>query len=328
MLFLNKITIAWDQFFFTIAPTYNLAIFRIVWGTLIFMSVLAEIGNVQDFYGPDALVSLVHVQSRFRDPQLNLFNIFPESVNTAYGIYALTLLSLFMVAIGRWTRFFLFSSLVCLVSLNMRNVWLLSGMDVLIRCIFIILVWSPCANVLSLDSYMAKRKGKPLPKSAPQWTWRLIQIQLSVVYLWTFWAKFKGANWIEGSAVYYATRLETMRNLTIPWILDSRPILMLATWSTLIIECALGSLVWFKKLRTPVVILGILLHLGIEVAMAIPFFEWAMIVLLMNYYTPEEFVLFYQKIQKKLYQFISNLKLNESIKEKILKLIDDEINLA
>lgn len=298
MLHFKTIAAAWDQFFFTQRPTYNLALFRIIWGTLIFISVLSEIGNVQDFYGPAGLISLAEVKSRFPQVAISLFYYLPDSRMSAYGIYFFTLFSLLMMTVGLKTRFFLFSSLICLVSLHMRNVWLISGMDVLVRCIFIIFIWSPCFNVLSLDSLLARKRGKPLPVNASQWTWRLIQIQLSIVYLWTFWAKFKGDNWFDGSAVYYATRLETMRNFTIPWILDSSPLLMFATWSTLFIEFALGSLVWFKRLRTPIVILGIALHLGIEITMTIPFFEWVMMVLLMNYFNPEEYVELYEKCQK------------------------------
>ncbi len=296
---------ALDKFFFTEHPTYNLAFFRIVWGSLVFFNVLFEVGNIADFYGPEAIVSLETVSSRIRHFHFSLFHLFKESLATAYGIYFFTLISLMMVTIGYYTRVFLFFSLIGLVSLHMRNTWILSSADVLIRCIFFILIWSPCYNVLSIDSWLAKKRGEPKPVNASQWTWRLIQIQIAVVYLWTFWSKVKGENWIEGSAVYYATRLETMRNFTIPWLLDTKIIIKFLTWGTLAIELALGTLVWFKKTRTVVILLGISLHLGIEVAMAIPFFEWIMIVLLMNFYNPDDYVHLYTNLKSKCLQLIT-----------------------
>src|SRR5690606_5928876 len=105
--------------------------------------------NVADFYGPQAIVSLEVVRARFNYFHFSLFNLFDESLSTAYGIYFFTLISLLMVTIGLYTRAFLFAALIGIVSLNMRNVWLLNSGDVLIRCIFFILIWSPCFNVLS-----------------------------------------------------------------------------------------------------------------------------------------------------------------------------------
>ena len=48
------------------------------------------------------------------------------------------------------------------------------------------------------------------------------------------------------------------------------------TWGALFIEFALGTLVWIKELRYPVIFGGVLLHLGIEFTMTIGFFEWMM----------------------------------------------------
>ncbi|HLT22818.1 MAG TPA: HTTM domain-containing protein [Bacteriovoracaceae bacterium] len=294
MLTFNYLAKGWNRFFYQERPTYNLAIFRILWGALVFVNILFELGNVEDFYGPQGIVSWEVVKNHYPEFQLSLFKIVNNTSANAWGIYILTLVSLFLVTIGWQTRVALFGALIGIVSLHMRNVWILSSADVLIRCIFVILVWSPCFNVLSVDSYLARRKGRPLPITGSQWTWRLIQIQVSVVYLWTFWAKIKGDTWFDGSAVYYATRLDTMKNMTLPWLLDNRLLIKLSTWGTLFIEFALGSLVWFKGFRTPVVIGGILLHLGIEVAMAIPFFEWMMIFLLMSFYNPEEYFQLYK----------------------------------
>lgn len=315
MLNFKDVTHIWDKFFFTERPTYNLAIFRIIWGSLIFLYFLTEIGNVADFYGPDAIVSLDVVKQRLNYFHFSLFKIFDDSLATAYGIYFFTLSSIFMVTIGLYTRTFLFAAFLGIVSLHMRNIWLLSSADILIRCIFFILVWSPCYNVLSIDSYRARKKGRPYPLNSSQWTWRLIQIQIAVLYVWTCWSKLKGDNWFDGSAVYYATRLETMRNITLPWILDNKLIIMLSTWLTLIVEFALGTLVWFRKFRTPVVVAGILLHLGIEMTMAIPFFEWIMIVLLMNFYTPEEHALFYQRCRLRLSLLVKDLSVNDEEKK-------------
>jgi hypothetical protein len=164
---------------------------------------------------------------------------------------------------------------------------------------------------LSFDSLLSRHYEQfKRPRVAPLWTWRLIQIQLSVVYLWTFWHKLKGDSWIDGTAVYYATRLETMTNFTIPYLMDSMTFLKYLTWGTLIAEFSLGALIWFDEFRKPLIFIGIVFHLGIEYIMSIPFFELIMISLLLNFFTPEEmksfvtrfFGLFKKEFKGRLYE--------------------------
>lgn len=314
MLNFKDVIKLWNKFFFTERPTYNLAIFRIIWGTLIFFNILVEFGNIEDFYGPAAMVSFKTANMRLDGFYFNLFNLFKENLFNTYLIYFMTLISLFLVTIGLFTRASLFIALIGITSLHLRNIWVLSSADTLIRCIFIILVWSPCFNIFSVDSWMAARKGRPFSVEASQWTWRLLQIQLCVVYLWTAWSKIKGESWFDGSAVYYATRLETMKHYTIPWILDSKFMLRMLTWSSLATEFALGIFVWFNKTRKPVILAGILFHLGIEFVMAIPFFEWVMIVLLLNFFEPEEYSEMLSRIKNKVKNTFTELGFREDLK--------------
>ena len=289
-----------DSFFFKEDYVYNLAIFRILFVGLVFAYTLFEIGNVNDFYGPDAVVSLATMRAKFHQPQLNLFQIFNDSYLVTYLIYGLTLISLLMSLIGFKTSLFLLLSFIGISSLQMRNIWILSSADVLVRSVFFILLFSPCYRVFSFDASLERKNGRPYSQKATQWTWRLLQIQVSVVYLWTCWHKLKGETWFDGSAVYYATRLDTMKNVTIPVFMDSKVILSLATWSTLVIEFGLGFFVWFKETRKWFIFAGIGLHLGIEVLMAIPFFEWLMIVLLTAFFTPKEYVSFVHQLQQRI----------------------------
>jgi hypothetical protein len=46
------------------------------------------------------------------------------------------------------------------------------------------------------------------------------------------------------------------------------------TWFTLLAEFSLGVLIWFSRLRYPVLLLGLLFHLGIEYALNLPMFAW------------------------------------------------------
>ena len=310
MLQLKQITVGWNKFFFEPKPVEGIALFRIFWGLILLSNLYFYCGAVEDFYGPQAIITPETVNAQFPYWHLNVFKLFPakiEMIHTVLGVYAIALVG---VILGLYTRTSLIISLICLVSLHHRNIWLLSSADFLMRLITLYMVFSPCGKALSLDNIL-KRKKSPLETQnlwAP-WVQRLLQIQISVVYVWTAWHKCKGDAWFDGSAVYYATRLQDFYHFSVPYLLDSEFFLKLMTWGTLALEFALGTLVWIKEFRKPVIILGIVFHLGIEFTMSIPYFEFIMVALLFLMFTPEEVKAWVQsgvKFAKKIHQDILN----------------------
>ncbi len=315
--FLNR----WDRFFFRPAPVEGMAIFRIVWCSLLLMYLFLDFGNISDFYGPKSLISLSTVKANFSFPHLNLFQMFGDSesvVMIMMGIYGV---SLFFSLIGFRTRSSLMVALICMVSFHQRNIWLLSSSEVLMRTIMILLVCAPAGNALSVDSLIGKMKNSPLPREWAPWVLRLIQIQISVVYVWTVWHKLKGDQWIDGTAVYYATRLHNMTNFPVPVLLDNMFFIKIMTWGTLILEFALGTLIWFKEFRKPLILAGLLFHLGIEYMMSIPFFELIMMALILNFFTPQEMRTFVQVTGQRIKEEIRKSTITDDLKNKILVLL-------
>lgn len=319
MISYKNILKAWDKFFFEERPTEGLALFRIVYMTMIFFYFLLDVGNVVDFYGPHAIISLETARREFPWVHANLFFLFNVSYEFTYLLMAVYGLSIVCSILGLFTRYSLLTALICMVSFQQRNIWLLSSSETLMRLILVYLVVSPCGHTLSVDAILGRKfvmfKQK---RSWPIWSLRLIQIQISVVYLWTVWHKLKGNAWFDGSAVYFATRLENMSNFTIPFIMDSKLILKLLTWGTLAIEIALATLVWIKEFRRPVIFAGLLFHLGIEWVMCIPFFEINMMILLMNFFTPEEMRNFVQRNIDVVIRGLQESPIAVNIKEKLI----------
>lgn len=269
----------WDDFFFRQESVDLMSLFRIVWCFLLLVMSLIEFGNIQEFYGPHALVSIETALSQFPFPHLDIFQYVRLSYETLYAFFGIYILFVLSAMLGLFTRLSLSVVFIGLVSLHQRNIWLLSSADLLIRLVTLYLIFSPCGQAFSVDSIRSKKTQ--VVKMAPPWALRLLQIQLSVVYLWTVWHKLKGGDWVDGTALYYATRLEAMKNFPVPYIFDSIVILKMMTWGTLVLEFLLGSFIWFKEFRRPLILLGIGFHLCIEYSMSIPFFEIVMIVLLL-----------------------------------------------
>lgn len=289
MLTTNNISAAWNKFFFEPKPVEGMALFRIFWCLILLVNALLYIPNINDFYGPHAILSFETVKTQFNYLHLNIFNMLPVSYEMVYAVIGIYIVALLSALVGYHTRISLIISYICLISLHHRNIWLLSSAEMIMRSMTIFLICSPCGNALSIDSLRGERNPKfKQEKYWAPWALRLIQIQTSVIYVWTVWHKIKGDAWFDGSAVYYATRLQDFYNFPVPFLLDSPLFLTLLTWGTVVLEVSLGTLVWVKEFRRPVIIAGMLFHVGIEYAMSIPFFEIIMLALLMLYFTPEE----------------------------------------
>jgi hypothetical protein len=316
--FLNR----WDRFFFRPEPVEGIAIFRMIWCFLLLMYLFLDIGNINDFYGPKAILSLKTIKDQFNYPHMNLFHLLGDSIGVVTLMMWIYGLALFCGLIGFRTRTALVVALVCMVSFHQRNIWLLSSSEVLMRSIMILMVFSPSGNALSVDSMLARLNSKKLPRDCSPWVLRLIQIQISVVYLWTVWHKLKGDQWIEGTAVYYATRLSNMTNFPVPFLLDNLFLIKLMTWGTLILEFSLGTLVWFKEFRKPLVISGIFFHLGIEYMMSIPFFELIMIALLINFFSPIEIRDYVMGYVARVKEVIRSSTITDDLKSRILVLLN------
>lgn len=322
MISLKTIFNRWDRLFFAPAPVEGIAIFRIAWCALLLMALFFDLGNAEDFYGPHAILSLNTVKTQFNYPHLNVFHFMGTEMSTVYFMFTVYGLSLFSALIGFQTRAALVLSMIMMVSFHQRNIWLLSSSEVLMRIVMTLLVCAPAGNALSVDSWLARLRKNPLPREWAPWALRLIQIQLSVVYVWTVWHKLKGDLWVEGTAVYYATRLQSMTNLPVPVLLDNLFLIKIMTWGTLALEFALGTLVWIKEFRRPLITMGLFFHLGIEYMMSIPFFEWTMMCLLLTYFTPEEMRAFANRWIEAMKKSLQESTLSQEMKTRILAFVN------
>jgi hypothetical protein len=138
------------------------------------------------------------------------------------------------------------------------------------------LIFAPAGAALSLDRLIRVRRGLEGPEIKPRapWAQRMIQIELSLLYLTSFWWKMKGHTWLNGTALYYVTHLHSIARFPLPRWIQSAAVLKIGSWFTLALEFSLGVLIWFRRFRYPVLLLGLLFHLSIEYALNLPMFSW------------------------------------------------------
>jgi uncharacterized membrane protein YphA (DoxX/SURF4 family) len=287
----RRIYDGWNRFFFEPTSPATIAVFRICFGFVIFLAVLGRYPFREMFYGEHAIVSYETMNAYFPEPAWLYFRWLPQS-DPALNLYFLGLLAATVCLIlGFCTRLSSVLVFLGLISLSNRNLFIDNAGDDLMRINALIMMFSQAGRAYSIDRLIRRRRGlegEALPLLTP-WAQRLMQIQVAYLYADTFILKLPGEGWQNGTALYYALNYIELRRFRFPFMFYYLWQIKLATWGTMLGEAALAFLVWFRRLRYPILIIGVLLHLGINLTMQFPIFQYVMITSLINFVYPEDF---------------------------------------
>jgi uncharacterized membrane protein YphA (DoxX/SURF4 family) len=271
---------AWDRFLFKPTSPLPIALYRILFAALVFVNGLFLLPDVATFFGERGVLPMDYALQYTGTPRLNVLAWLPNNDGWLYAFFAVYLAASLCLAVGFLTRISAAIVFISLATLHHRNMVVLNSADTFLRLAAFCLIFSAAGRALSVDRWLRIRWGIEQgrdPPPAPPWAQRLIQIQLAIAYLATVRWKLAGNTWVDGTAVYYATRLQEFIRFPVPYVFDHLWTIKLMTWGTLAVELALALLVWFRDLRYPVLLAGVLLHLGLEYSMNIQLFQWVMV---------------------------------------------------
>lgn len=267
---------AWNEFFFAEQSPIPIALFRMLYGIATLATLLLTRNDWIAWYGPHAWVSLSTMQAFEPGPRLNLFTVMPASVFWVQVLFWVLVASAVCLTIGFLTRLNSVVVYVCLASMQQRNLFILHGGDTFLRVAGFFLIFSAAGAALSADRLIRIWRGKEGLEIRPRrpWAQRMIQFELSLVYFVGFCWKVAGAMWVQGTALSYIYRLDELQRFPLPsWFLNET-LMKLATWFTLVLEFALGVLIWIREIRYYLLAIGLVFHLSIEYSMNIPMFQW------------------------------------------------------
>jgi hypothetical protein len=272
----------WRRFWFRSQPAYTLGLVRIAFGALALGWTLSLLPDLYDLFGPNG----IQLQQPARGLQWGLFAVWNSDRALLVG-WAVLLISSLTLMIGWHSRLAALAVFVLILSFEHRNPWVWNSGDLLVRLEALFVALSPCGAGLSLDQ--RRRTGTFWSaQQRPQWPVRLMQLQLSLIYLASASSKLNGSAWPEGTAVSYALRLQDMLLVPTPhWLANNALLMNAATWGTLAVELSVGILVWNRRLRPWVLATGVVMHTMIMIAIAVGFFSLAMFVLYLAFVPPE-----------------------------------------
>jgi hypothetical protein len=272
----------WQRFWFTPQSTAPVEVIRIVFGAVATAWMLSLAPVLVPFFGRGAAIP---------PPQLpalgwTLLTLF-QGTPFIWAMWLFGTLGAAALTVGYRTRLAALLVFVVMVSVNRQAPLAFNAGDGLLRVLSFYVLLMPTGSAASVDRWRSDPAGLwTFPQRAP-WALRLAQVQLSVIYLTTVWEKADGVLWREGSAVSFAMRIGDLVRLPVPSVItDSRVLSEAATYGTLVAELAIGVLVWNRVARPWVLALGVVLHLSIELTLAVGFFSIGMLTLYLAFLSP------------------------------------------
>jgi len=266
---------------FTPRSVAPMAVYRIALGALVTLWAVSIGADILHFFGPDAIATPARGRGMW-----TLLGSEPSN-ELVIGIYVVLLMSCVAVMVGWHTRVASLAMLAVLISFSRRDPWVYNSGDAMLRILAFYLVLMPAGAAYSLDARRRRGDWRFVAHRAP-WPLWLVRIQVAVVYITTALEKMPGATWSRGTAVGTALRITDLQRFPVPaFVTESLILVNLITFGTLAFEFVAGVLIWPKATRKYVIMAGIGLHLGIEYALQVGPFSWAMLTAYLTFASAE-----------------------------------------
>ncbi len=240
------------------------------------------------------------------EPWAEAWKEWGERPGSAYLLFGVLILALASMTVGFLTRLSTLVALLLITTFTNTLSEYLNGGDWMARLSLWYLLLAPAGATWSVDAWLWPPEG-PGPVMVAPWSLRLMQIQLAFMYLFagliklgdvhfdngTWWASLDVANglatldathyapgswwprgdWIDGSAIYWV-----MNDLSLTrWSYAQAPVpyflCQMLTWTTLVFEIGFVVLVLWRWTRVPLLVVGVMLHLGILMTLEIGWFS-------------------------------------------------------
>jgi hypothetical protein len=282
---MSRVVEGWNGFWFRPVEASTFVLFRLAFGLVAVGYTISLAPALFAFYSDDGILP---AQPTYKGTLAwGLLGWFPSD-GAVVLFYFLLLIASIALLVGLQTRLSAIIFFVCLISFGRRNPWVLNSGDLLVQVLAFYMLFMPAGLAVSFDRWLKEPRGLWDFPARAIWPLRLVQVQVSILYIAAVWAKVRGVTWNDGTAVSYAFRIEDIARFPVPsFVTDSLVISNLLTFGTLAVELSIGMLVWNRVLRPWVLLLGVGLHLGIDYAVRVGFFSYAVLVAYVAFVPPD-----------------------------------------
>jgi hypothetical protein len=270
----------WNKFWFTPADPLPCAVLRIGVGLLTIAHLLCLSGDLDRWYGKNALLTPAAVEqleqlsgeeTRYRFGALGRYAA-PE-IN--YHLWAAIAVAAAFTA-GLLTPVSGALSLAALLSFVHRVPQVAGHVEPVLAFLLFYLILAPSWARLSLDRLIFVRKKRPVPAVSPlvgiaaNVGLKLIQVHLAMFVVMMGLTKLYGDAWWDGSAIWYSLAQTQSRPLDLSGIRNAGKYgeYLINFWTLAIVyyELAFGVLIWPRVMRPLVLSLGVVVWVSLILA--------------------------------------------------------------
>jgi hypothetical protein len=280
---------AWENFWFDSKSDdvlTTLAAFRIAFCGVMFVCYFARAFDVDFFYTGNGIMPLWHKES------IDYFRyhptIFSNEMNPywIHGAHTLLLGFILAQAFGFATRVSSIGAYFLHLMFANRNMPVMFGVDMIGTFFFFYLCFANSNARWSIDKLLGWQAKTQSGLS--HIAWRLMQLQVCIIYGYSGLEKMKGTRWWDGSALWDVLTIGNMQRFDLSFVAHVPFLLAAAVYIVLLWEIYFPALVWQKKTRLPILAFGVFMHIGIYVFMNLPSFGFMMMSLYLLFLRREE----------------------------------------
>lgn len=268
---------------------FYLAVFRVILAAIILLKIIFLWPNTQFLFAADGLYE-------YPDKLSKVFIFIPQSIIwdnlfLFYGLYA-SLAVCMLLGVGRcWTVALVWFFTEIHQCLN----WvLLDGGDNLVKFDLLYLIFADSFSYLSLKKTNHRKQGYSLFHFSTNIAVVAIISHLCLVYFVSGVSKAHAEVWYNGTAMYYILLGERFRGTD--WLNDilahNSFFNVTVCYTTILLETCFPFAVFVRKIRIPVLLMGVAMHSSIYFLMMIQTFQIVYIIHYGLFFTDDEWARF------------------------------------
>jgi hypothetical protein len=270
---MSQIWSEWQQFWFSPLSLYNVSLFRCLLGLTLLAMYLIRWQDFQYFYFNSGVLPLEYAEKILPEGYASIYPLYlkTDAGIRLQGLLHLVLIALFTLGVfGRSLTWLLF---IMNAGLMQRNMSVVYGADLFANFWLFYLSFVNHNQYFSIWNWLKKTRKRVFESDVLSTMGiRLMQIQLCICYAYTGIEKLKGAQWWEGTAVWYVTGMDELIPHDLAFIKSFPLIVGVMSMATIIFEVYFIFAVWNKRLRYPWLFVGLFFHLGTAIFMDLWFF--------------------------------------------------------
>jgi hypothetical protein len=279
-----------DRFLFESPDPHIVPVLRIGFASIVLIHTAVLWPDAERWFTDSGVLQTSTAQNIVGTHGWSVLYWLPSNAITIRACLAAMGLSAVLMLLGVFSRFQSAAIWVWLVSFQNRNPFLNDGEDTVMRLFAFFLIWMP----LDCGWSLIRRRSAINTSSnvsSTAWGLRLMQFEMAALYASTAICKWGGDTWHQGTATWYVARMGDNFGRWIPESWFDWPLFtMSTTWGALAIEAILPVALWFRWTRKWAILAGLALHLGIELSMNLFLFQWLMILGLLSFVVPSEWI--------------------------------------